>query len=156
VADAPRLRRPTLRRADALANFLRYLEDVARAVLSRDALSITALLRKRTATHLPREVREELLMLYRAPRDSLRAPVQFLRFQHRMTQLAIGGERLPTAQTELPLDSPASAGAVRRAVGDRRTAALNQAGDARDGSSDESVADLSAAAANDLSRRLKP
>jgi len=140
VGDAPIRRRPTLRRADALTNFLRYLEEVARTVFMRDALGITALLRKRTATHLPREVREELLMLSRAPRDNLRAPVQFLRFQHRMTQLAVGGERLPTAQTELQLDPLAPAGVVRRPLdGERRTAALNPTGtreEAEDGATD--------------------
>ncbi|MEP6494355.1 MAG: hypothetical protein ABJF01_16850 [bacterium] len=139
MGDVPTRRRPTLRRADALTNFLRYLEDVARAVLGRDALGITALLRKRTATHLPREVREELLMLSRAPRDSLRAPVQFFRFQHRMTQLAVGGERLPTAQTELQLDPLAPAGVVRLPLdGDRRIAALNPAGNTREDAATDS------------------
>jgi hypothetical protein len=90
-------------RPDPLANFRAYLDEIEQAVLRRDAMRITALLRKRRATHLPREVREELLFLARAPSGSLRAPVQFLRFQHRMTQLAMGGERLPTAQTELRL-----------------------------------------------------
>lgn len=129
-------RRPTLRRADALTNFLRYLDGVAHAALARDAMAITALLRKRTATHMPREVREELLLLSRASRDNLRAPVQFLRFQHRMAQLAMGGERLPTAQTELRFDPPPPAGVVRRPLdGDRRTAAAHPAGAARDESS---------------------
>jgi hypothetical protein len=96
-----------------LTRFLAYLTEVERALVRRDAMGVTALLRKRTATHLPREVREELLAISRAPRQSLRAPVQFLRFQHRMLQLAAGGERLPTAQTELSLERRAS-GAVRR------------------------------------------
>ena len=43
-------------------------------------------------------------MLSRTSRDSFRAPVQFLRFQHRMMQLAMGGDTLPVAQTELRLD----------------------------------------------------
>jgi len=97
--------------------------------MRRDALQVTALLRKRTATHLPRAVREELLVLSRAPRDSLRAPVQFLRFQHRMTELARGGERLPTAQTELELEAPAAAGSIRRRDGDERRAAAGDAGE---------------------------
>ena len=88
VADPRSTRR---RLASALERFLLYLEELEHAVLERNALRITALLRKRTATHLPRAVREELLAISRAPRDSLRAPVQFLRFQHRMTQLALGG-----------------------------------------------------------------
>jgi hypothetical protein len=99
------------------------LEEIETAVLGRQALRITALLRKRTATHLPREVREELLALSRAPRESLRAPVRFLQFQHRMTQLALAGEPLPTAQTELHLDPPAAVGVIRLRADERRPAA---------------------------------
>lgn len=108
------------RREDALTRFLAYLVEIERALVRHDAMGVTALLRKRTATHLPREVREELLGISRAPRESLRAPVQFLRFQHRMHQLALGGERLPTAQTELSLESNRPEGSVRR---DERVAA---------------------------------
>ena len=117
------------RRGDPLHRFLLYLREIEEALLRRDALGVTALLRKRTATHLPRSVREELLLLSRAPRDSLRAPVQFLRFQHRMTELARGGERLPTAQTELELERRATSGAVRRRDGEERRAAAGDAGD---------------------------
>lgn len=111
MADAGIVRR---RREDPLRRFLAYLVEIEQALMSRDALRVTALLRKRTATHLPREVREELLMISRAPRDSLRAPIRFLRFQHRMTQLAAGGEKLPTAQTELRLEPRAQTGVIRR------------------------------------------
>jgi hypothetical protein len=119
---------PARRRTDPLASFLVYLEEVEHAVLERESLRITALLRKRTATHLPREVREELLALSRAPRQSLRAPVRFLQFQHRMTQLAIAGEPLPTAQTELGLDPPRPTGIVRLRMDERRPAASEQTG----------------------------
>ena len=88
-------------------------------------MAVTALLRKRVATHLPRDVREELLALAHAPRASLRAPVQFLRFQHRMIELSRGGERLLTAQTELRLDARPTEGAARRNDGERRTAAYD-------------------------------
>lgn len=112
------------RDADPLTQFRRYLEEIEEAVLQRDALSITALLRKRTATHLPRSVREELLAISRMSRATLRAPVRFLRFQHRMAQLAVGGERLLTAQTELHFDAPVPAGTIRRrGPSDRRSAA---------------------------------
>ena len=113
---------PARRRTNPLANFLAYLEEIETAVLERQALRITALLRKRTATHLPRNVREELLALSRAPRESLRAPVRFLQFQHRMTQLARAGEPLLTAQTELHLDPPAAVGVIRLRA-ERRPAA---------------------------------
>ena len=119
----PRSRRST----NALRSFLAYLEEIERALLARDALRVTALLRKRTATHLPRDVREELLYLSRAPRETMRAPVRFLRFQHRMNQLAEGGEGLPTAQTELrlePREARQAAGTIRlRDADERRTAA---------------------------------
>jgi hypothetical protein len=123
---------PATRRSNPLASFLVYLDEIEHAVLAREALRITALLRKRTATHLPREVREELLLLSRAPRESLRAPVRFLQFQHRMTQLALGGERLPTAQRELQLEPPAPAGVIRRRVEERRPAAAELADDGDD------------------------
>jgi hypothetical protein len=112
------------RDADPLTQFRLYLDEIEEAVLQRDALSITALLRKRTATHLPRSVREELLAISRMSRTALRAPIRFLRFQHRMAELAVGGERLLTAQTELLFDGPAPAGSIRRhATSDRRSAA---------------------------------
>ena len=121
--DAGRVQRRR-RGNEALAKFLRYLALIEEALAHREPLQITALLRKRTATHLPREVREELLMLSRLPRETLRAPVQFLRFQHRMTQLAIGGEGLPTAQTEMDLEPRAVAGEIRtRPPEERRPAA---------------------------------
>jgi hypothetical protein len=123
VDEAKGVRR---RRDDALARFLAYLVEIESALARRDAMGVTALLRKRTATHMPREVREELLLISRAPRESLRAPVQFLRFQHRMRQLAEGGERLPTAQTELSLEAKRASGTVRR---DERVAAARDATD---------------------------
>ncbi len=104
---------PRRRREDPLRRFLAYLTEVEQALMRRDALRVTALLRKRTATHLPREVREELLAISRQSADNLRAPIQFLRFQHRMIQLAEGGERLPTGQTELRLEPRARNGTIR-------------------------------------------
>src|SRR4051812_19880529 len=115
-----------------LTRFLVYLEEIERAVLQREALRLTALLRKRTATHLPREVREELLLLSRQPRESLRAPVQFLRFQHRMTQLSVAGEGLPTAQLELHFEPRATAGEIRRRGGEDKRAAADPLSKGRD------------------------
>ena len=117
-------------RDDPLRRFLGYLVEIEQALMRRDAMAVTALLRKRTATHLPREIREELLMISRSSRDSLRAPIQFLRFQHRMTQLAEGGEKLPTAQTELRLEPRAVAGVIRR--DGRRAAARGKTNEARE------------------------
>jgi len=129
MADSSAARRNARNRraTNALRSFLAYLQEIEHALMQRDSLRVTALLRKRTATHLPREVREELLFLSRAPRENLRAPVRFLRFQHRMNQLAEGGEGLPTAQTELrlePREVRQSAGTIRlRDADERRTAA---------------------------------
>lgn len=106
---------PERRSADALmTKLVAYLGELESAYLSRNALRVTALLRRRMAAHLPREVREELMVLSRAPRDSLRAPVQFYRFEHRMAQLSRGGERLTVTQMELRLDTPLSAGGAAR------------------------------------------
>ncbi len=97
-----------------MAKLVAYLGELESAFLSGNALRVTALLRRRMAAHLPREVREELMVLSRAPRDSLRAPVQFYRFEHRMAQLSGGGERLDAAQLELRIDARAGGVARRR------------------------------------------
>lgn len=100
---------------DALmTKLVAYLGELESAYLSRNSLRVTALLRRRMAAHLPREVREELMMLSRAPRESLRAPVQFYRFEHRMSQLSNSGERLLGAQMELRLDARTGGVARRR------------------------------------------
>jgi hypothetical protein len=118
--DALRRRRAN----DPLNLFLAYLADIEQTLLNRNWAQLTTLLRKRRSSHLPREVREELVFHTRSPRESLRAPVRFLRFQHRMMQLALGGETLPTAQTELPLESGFDVPSARRiADGPRRVAA---------------------------------
>ncbi len=116
------------RTANPLASLLTYLVEVEQAVANRNWTQLAGLLRKRTSSHLPCEVREELLMLSRAPRASLRAPMKFLRFQHRMSQLAIGNEPLPTAQTQLRLDSPVSGSRIRRIDDAVRGAAARDAG----------------------------
>lgn len=96
-----------------MAKLTTYLDEIEAAFLARNALRVTALLRRRMAAHLPREVREELMVLSRAPRDGFRAPVQFYRFEHRIAQLSRGGEHLPTAQLEFRLE-PRTSGSVRR------------------------------------------
>ena len=113
-----------------MAKLVVYLGELESAFLARNSLRVTALLRRRMAGHLPRQVREELMVLARAPRDSLRAPVQFYRFEHRMAQLAKGGERLLAAQMELRLD-PRVGGAARRRA--RSAAARDPAEPEREG-----------------------
>ncbi len=117
------------RRADdPLTIFLAYLREIEQTLLNRNWSQLSALLRKRRSSHLPREVREELLMLSRESRHSFRAPVQFLRFQHRMMQLALGGEPMPTVQTELALDSTGDMHAVRRPDPESRRVAAGDHG----------------------------
>ena len=128
--DTPR-KRGKKRAQDPLTAFLTHLAEIERAVVARDWMRMGALLRKRISSHLPRDVREELLMLSRAPRESYRAPVQFFRFQHRMQQLAVGGGALPSSQTELRLEARARAGVVRRAPDDERRVAAHAPGRGR-------------------------
>jgi hypothetical protein len=113
------------RRADdPLSIFLKYLSEIEQTLINRNWTQLATLLRKRRSSHLPREVREELVLLSRSPRTSFRAPVRFLRFQHRMLQLALAGEPMPMVQTELELEPPATPHDVRRIDdGKRRVAA---------------------------------
>jgi hypothetical protein len=117
---------PRRRADDPLTIFLAYLAEIEQAILNRNWAQLGALLRKRRSSHLPREVREELVLVSRASRDSFRAPVRFLRFQHRMMQLALAGEPMPSVQIELQLETEVQA--VRRLEsGPRRVAATDSA-----------------------------
>jgi hypothetical protein len=124
------------RRADdPLSIFLAYLSEIEQTLINRNWNQLAMLLRKRRSSHLPREVREELVLLSRSPRTSFRAPVRFLRFQHRMLQLALAGEPMPMVQTELELDSPGTIQDIRR-IDDspRRVAATERRAGNRPGS----------------------
>jgi hypothetical protein len=85
-----------------LAVLIAYLDEIVRAVDSRDRRSIPMLLDDALATHLPREVREELAM-FAAQRGGFRAPIRFLRFRFRMLQLAASNEPFDDPQFELDL-----------------------------------------------------
>ena len=118
---------PRRRADDPLSIFLAYLAEIEQTLINRNWGQLATLLRKRRSSHLPREVREELVSLSRAPRSSFRAPVRFLRFQHRMTQLALAGEPMPTVQTELELESTTPSQGIRRIDdGPRRVAATER------------------------------
>lgn len=119
----PRRPRRSRRTADPLQVFLIYLGEIEQSVLNRNWNQLAASLRKRAASHLPREVREELVLLTRSSRSSMRAPVQFLRFQYRMTQLAAAGGPMLTAQTELAFPTEAADAARRPPDPNRRVAA---------------------------------
>jgi hypothetical protein len=85
-----------------LAVLIAYLDDIVRAVDARDRPGIRPLLDDPLATHLPREVREELAM-FAAQRGGFRVPIRFLRFRFRMLQLAAGEEPFEDPQLELDL-----------------------------------------------------
>lgn len=75
------------------------------AIMARDEAMVEALLGMASASSLPRELREEALVIVRLPATSLRAPIQLLQFHHRMSQLMRDGavdERQP--QLEMPFD----------------------------------------------------
>lgn len=85
-----------------LAVLIAYLEEIVRAIDHRERMAIPPLLDDVLATHLPREVREELA-LFAAQRGGFRAPIRFLRFRFRMLQLAASEEPFDDPQLELDL-----------------------------------------------------
>lgn len=86
-----------------LAVLTAYLDEIVSAVDRRDRETIPLLLDDAMATHLPRDVREELSMFAAKPAGGFRAPIRFLRFRFRMLQLAAGDEQLDDPQLELDL-----------------------------------------------------
>lgn len=63
------------------------VERLHDAITSRDEATVRALLDMASASSVPRDVREEALVLVGLPTTSLRAPMQLLQFHHRLTQL---------------------------------------------------------------------
>lgn len=96
-----------------LRALIAYLDQIVRAVDSRNRAAIPALLDDPTATHLPREVREELAMFAAQQANGFRAPIRFLRFRFRMMQLAAGEQSLDDPQLELELGRGAGWRGVR-------------------------------------------
>lgn len=75
------------------------------AIMARDERMVQALLETRSASSLPREVREEALVIAALPPASLRAPMQLLQFHHRMTELMRDRDvEEPRAQLEMRFD----------------------------------------------------
>jgi hypothetical protein len=85
-----------------LATLIAYLDEIVDAIDARNREAIAPLLGDPLATHLPRDVREELSM-FAAQRGGFRAPIRFLRFRFRMQQLAISEEPFEGPQLELDL-----------------------------------------------------
>lgn len=71
-----------------------YLDEIVHAVDGRARDNIPLLLDEPLATHLPREVREELATFAVQNANGFRAPIRFLRYRYRILQLA-AGDRLP-------------------------------------------------------------
>lgn len=99
-----------------------YVDRLYEAVVARDGATVTRMLRMQIATQLPRDVREDVLATARAPRDGFRAPMQLLRFRHRMMQL--GGAEGSGSVGQLELELRPSSGPSRR----RRTSSRSRPG----------------------------
>jgi hypothetical protein len=77
---------------------LDYLDGLCAALLARNGTEIRRLLRHPLARALPRRVREEGYSIARSGPDSLRAPLQTLRFYHQTLHLL--GARPAAANAE--------------------------------------------------------
>jgi hypothetical protein len=99
----------------AASGDLAYVEALANALLSREAERVTAMLALPAAARLPRDVREEALVLSGLPPWHLRAPMRTLRYRYLLTQLAQWDPAaLPgAAPRERAVEPPASEGAVQ-------------------------------------------
>ena len=86
-----------------LAVLVAYLDEIVHAVDSRDRERVSLLLDETIATHLPREVREELTLFAGQSANGFRAPIRFMRFRYRMLQLQSGEEPLGEMQLDLGL-----------------------------------------------------
>jgi hypothetical protein len=84
-----------------LAVLIAYLDELVHAVDARDREQLGVLLDEAVATHLPREVREELTLFAGQNAQGFRAPIRFLRFRYRMLQLQSGEEPLGELQLDL-------------------------------------------------------
>src|SRR5438105_10147224 len=79
---------PSGREAHGLdEELVELVDELAVALLRRERTRARTLLRGRLATRLPRSVREEALAILSSPADALRAPIEALRYAHRMREL---------------------------------------------------------------------
>ena len=79
---------------------LSFGEALARALIDRRIRSVETLLRHPLAGRLPSVVRDEAGAFRRLPSDSVRAPIETLRYCYRLAQL-IAAEALDEEQQEL-------------------------------------------------------
>jgi hypothetical protein len=85
---------------------LAFLDTLCTALLARDAQRIVELLRHPLARALPRQVREEALLIARRGRRTLIAPVQTLRLYHQTAHL-LGACSDPAADAAASRESAA-------------------------------------------------
>jgi hypothetical protein len=86
-----------------LGVLIAYLDEIVGAIDRRNRAIVPELLRQPHATHLPREVREELALFAAQSASGFRAPIRFLRYRYRMLQLSAGEGALEDPQLELEL-----------------------------------------------------
>lgn len=103
--------------------FLVYLERLSQACLEHDANEIDTLLRLRLASHLPRQILDELEFFRRAKDRTHRAPLRILRHLHKMRHLAAAApdpRQLLFPLRDATRSLPQANGASRRRAGRRR------------------------------------
>lgn len=83
---------------------LAYLNALCLALLEREKGEIRRLLRHPFARHLPRRVRDEVIMIQQARPANMVAPIHTLHFYHQTAQLVLDhSETMPDGpQLELP------------------------------------------------------
>lgn len=85
--------------ADPVTLLADYVADLAYSLLERDIPEVRRLLRAPISARLPREVRAEAMQFTRLSEASVRAPIETLRFAHRLHELHMGaGDPDETAQ----------------------------------------------------------
>src|SRR5258708_2340621 len=84
-----------------LGVLIAYLDEIVHAVDARARDQVPLLLDEPIATHLPREIREELAAFAAQNANSFRAPIRFLRYRYRMLQLAAG--ECPPGEVQLDI-----------------------------------------------------
>jgi hypothetical protein len=80
---------------------MRLLDALYRAASERRLARVRELLLQAGATRIPRDVREDALVLARSPIGSMRAPIALLRYRFMLEQLELGHALVAVDQLEL-------------------------------------------------------
>jgi hypothetical protein len=94
------------RGAADLDALLAHIETIAAALQHRDHQRVRAALDGAVASHLPRAIREELLLVAGQSTGGFRVAIEFLRYRHRMRQLRERDAPLSRPQLEMALGFP--------------------------------------------------